>query len=141
MLGEIMKNFQSARRGRKNLLVFVLLLWAVIVSSPSYTQVSAEDQYRQIGGLAGLVDLCFQTRELESVVFKRVGNVFYSNPELGRQMVNLLTLYFAFYDEAQSKQLMWNTTSQSYNRVPWTCSDEDKVTIKAMEDLAVKAWK
>lgn len=136
-----MKKFRSDRRRRINLVVFALLLCSVIVSNPSYAQVSIEDQYRQMGGLAGLVDLCFQTRELESLLFKQVGNVFFSNPELGRQMVNLLTLYFAFYDKAQSERVMWNTGSQSFNTVPFTCSDEDKVRIKSFEDLSVEAMK
>ena len=47
-----------------------------IISTPLYSQGNPEDQYRQMGGIVGLTEMCFGTNDLETVLFQQVGNFF-----------------------------------------------------------------
>ena len=97
----------------KNLMIKTLLLCATIISKPSYSQGNPEDQYRQMGGVVGLTEICFGTKDLETALFQQVGNVFYSSPEMGRVMFELLYVYFESYEVAKSEQVIWNGTQQA----------------------------
>ena len=79
----------------KILTIFYLLAFTKIV----YAQGSAVDQYRQMGGIVGLTETCFKTNNLEIILFKQVGQVFFSQPQMGLMMTQLLTAYF------ESKQI------------------------------------
>ena len=57
-----------------------------IISKSLYSQGNPEDQYRQMGGVVSLTEICFGTKDLETVPFQQVGNVFYTSPEMGRVM-------------------------------------------------------
>ena len=74
----------------KNLIIATLLFCMTIISTPSYSQGNPEDQYRQMGGVVGLTEMCFGTKDLETVLFQQVGNVFYTSPEMGRVVFELL---------------------------------------------------
>ena len=95
----------------KNLLIATSLLCMTIISKPLYSQGNPEDQYRQMGGVVGLTELCFGTKDLETVLFQQIRNVFYTCPEMGRVMFELLYVYFESYEVAKRKSNMeWNTT-------------------------------
>ena len=99
----------------KHYIIGTLLLCITIISKPSYSQGNPEDLYRQMGGVVGLTELCFETKELETALFQQVGNVFYTSPEMGRVMFELLYVYFDSYEVAKSKKVIWNGTQQAYN--------------------------
>ena len=44
-----------------------------------YAQGSAVDQYKQLGGIVGLIEVCLKTNNLEIALFKQVGQVFLVN--------------------------------------------------------------
>ena len=88
----------------KNFMIATLLLCMTIISKPLYSQGNPEDQYRQMGGVVGLTEICFGTKDLETVLFKQIGNVFYSSPEMGRVMFELLYVYFESYEVAISEK-------------------------------------
>ena len=46
----------------KNLIITTLLLCITIISKPLYSQGNPEDQYRQMGGIVGLAEICFETK-------------------------------------------------------------------------------
>ena len=117
----------------KNLIIATLLFCMTIISTPLYSQGNPEDQYRQMGGVVGLTEMCFGTKDLETVLFQQVGNVFYSSPEMGRVMFELLYVYFESYEVAKSEKVIWNGTQQAYNTETFDCSEENKTLIKSFE--------
>ena len=90
----------------KNLIIATLLFCMTIISTPLQSQGNPEDQYRQMGGVVGLTEMCFGTKDLESVLFQQVGNVFYTSPEMGRVMFELLYVYFESYEVAKSEKVI-----------------------------------
>ena len=86
-----------------------------------------------MGGIVGLSELCFETKELATVLFQQVGNVFYTSPEMGRVMFEILYAHFDSYEVAKSKKLRWNGTQQAYNTNTFDCSEENKTPIKSFE--------
>ena len=111
----------------KNLLIATLLLCTTIISTPLYSQGNPEDQYKQMGGVVGLTEMCFGTKDLETVLFQQVGNVFYTSPEMGRVMFELLYVYFESYEVAKSEKVIWNGTQQAYNTNSLDCSEENNL--------------
>ena len=73
----------------KNLIIATLLLCITIICKPVYSQGNPEDQYRQMGGVVGLTEMCFGTKDLETVLFQQVGNVCNTSPDMRRIMFEL----------------------------------------------------
>ena len=121
----------------KNLIIATLLFCITIISKPLYSQGNPEDQYRQMGGVVGLTEICFGTKDLETVLFQQVGNVFYTSPEMGRVMFELLYVYFESYEVAKSEKVIWNGTQQAYNTNTFDCSEENKTLIKSFEQQLI----
>ena len=121
----------------KNLIIATLLLCTTINSTPLYSQGNPEDQYKQMGGVVGLTEMCFGTKDLETVLFQQVGNVFYTSPEMGRVMFELLYVYFESYEVAKSEKVIWNGTQQAYNTNTFDCSEENKTLIKSFEQQLI----
>ncbi len=121
----------------KNLIIATFLFCMTIISTPLYSQGNPEDQYRQMGGVVGLTEVCFGTKDLETVLFQQVGNVFYTSPEMGRVMFELLYVYFESYEVAKSEKVIWNGTQQAYNTNTFDCSEENKTLIKSFEQQLI----
>ena len=121
----------------RNSIIATLLFCTIIISKPLYSQGNPEDQYRQMGGVVGLTELCFGSKDLETALFQQVGNVFYSSPEMGRVMFELLYVYFESYEVAKSEKVIWNGTRQAYNTKTFDCSKENKDLIKSFEEQLI----
>ncbi len=121
----------------KNLMIATFLFCMTVISTPLYSQGNPEDQYRQMGGVVGLTEMCFGTKDLETVLFQQVGNVFYSSPEMGRVMFELLYVYFESYEVGKSEKVIWNGTQQAYNTNTFDCSEENKTLIKSFEQQLI----
>ena len=99
-----------------------------------HAQGSAEDQYKQMGGIAGLTEVCFKTKNLELALFKQIGQLFYTQPEMGQMMFGLLYSYFDAKSVAMEKKVIWNGTTKSYNNKQFNCNNvSDKKLIKQFE--------
>ena len=87
-----------------------------------------------MGGVSGLTEICFKTKNLELTLLKQIGQLFYTQPEMGEMMFGLL---YAFYDAkavAMEKKVLWNGTTQSYNKKQFNCNNAgDKKLIKQFE--------
>ena len=59
---------------------FVIFL---LLSKNVYSQGAASDQYKQMGGVSGLTEICFKTKNLELTLIKQVGQLFNTQPEMG----------------------------------------------------------
>ena len=90
-----------------------------------------------MGGVVGLTELCFGTKDLEILLFQQIGSVFYNNPEMGRVMFELLYAYFDSYEVAKNGQVIWNGTQKAYNTNSFDCSEENKALIKSFEDQLI----
>ena len=75
----------------KNLLIATLLLCMTITSKPLYSQGNPEDQYRQMGGVVGLTEICFGTKDLETVFFNRLEMFFTPVQKWGGLCLNYCT--------------------------------------------------
>ena len=120
-----------------NIIYFKLFPFLVIfffLSKTVYSQGSAADQYKQMGGIVGLTEVCFKTKNLELALFKQVGQLFYTQPEMGQMMFGLLYSYFDAKSVAMEKKVVWNGTTQSYNKKQFDCNNAaDKKLIKQFE--------
>ena len=120
----------------KNILIKLMLLFTfcLIFSKNIYAQGTASDQYKQMGGVTGLTEICFQTKNLELTLLKQIGQLFYTQPEMGEMIFGLL---YDFYDAkavAMEKKVIWNGTTQSYNKKQFDCNNAgDKKLIKQFE--------
>ena len=85
--------------------LFLFFLTLLLLSKNVYAQSAAADQYKQMGGIAGLTEVCFKTKNLELALFKQVGQLFYTQPEMGQMMFGLLYSYFDAKSVAMEKKL------------------------------------
>ena len=114
--------------------LFPFLVIFFLLSKNVYAQGSAADQYKQMGGIAGLTEVCFKTKNLELALFKQIGQLFYTQPEMGEMMFGLLYSYFDSKSVAMEKKVVWNGTTQSYNKKQFDCNNvADKKLIKQFE--------
>ena len=119
----------------KNLRI-ILSIFLLVFSLPKivYAQGAANDQYKQMGGVTGLTEFCFKTKNLELTLLKQIGQLFYTQPEMGEMIFGLL---YDFYDAkavAMEKKVIWNGSSQSYNKKQSDCNNAgDKKLIKQFE--------
>ena len=120
----------------KNLLIKLIPVFVIclIFSKNVYAQDAATNQYKQMGGISGLTELCYKSKNLELTLIKQIGQLFYTQPEMGEMMFGLL---YAFYDAkavAMEKKVVWNGTTQSYNKKQFDCNNAaDKKLIKQFE--------
>ena len=114
--------------------LFPFFLIFFLLSKNVYAQGAAADQYKQMGGIAGLTEVCFKTKNLELTLFKQIGQLFYTQPEMGQMMFGLLYSYFDAKSVAMEKKVVWNGTTQSYNKKQFDCNNAaDKKLIKQFE--------
>ena len=111
-----------------------LFIICLIFSNNVNAQDAATNQYKQMGGITGLTEICFKTKNLELTLIKQIGQLFYTQPEMGEMMFGLL---YAFYDAkavAIEQKVIWNGTTQSYNKKQFDCNNAaDKKLIKQFE--------
>ena len=111
-----------------------LFMICLIFSNNVNAQDAATNQYKQMGGITGLTEICYKTKNLELTLIKQIGQLFYTQPEMGEMMFGLL---YAFYDAkavAMEKKVICNGTTQSYNKKQFDCNNAaDKKLIKQFE--------
>ena len=114
--------------------IFPIFLIFLLFSKNVYAQGAASDQYKQMGGVTGLTEICFKTKNLELTLLKQIGQLFYTQPEMGEMVFSLL---YDFYDAktvAMEKKVIWNGAAQSYNKKQFDCKNAaDKKLIKQFE--------
>ena len=114
----------------------ILSIFLLVFSLPKilYAQGTANDQYKQMGGITGLTEICFKTKNLELTLLKQIGQLFQAQPEMGETIFGLL---YDFYDAkavAMEKKVIWNGTAQSYSKKQFDCNNAaDKKLIKQFE--------
>ena len=119
-------------------LVFIILLLSKNVNA----QGNAVDQYKQIGGVSGLTELCFKSKKLEITLLKQIGEALYTQPEVGEMLFELLYSFFEAKGVAMEKKVIWNGTSQSYNKKQFDCANsKDKKLIKQFENQLMNGLK
>ena len=114
--------------------IFPFFVIFLLLSKNVYAQGAASDQYKQMGGVTGLTEICFKTKNLELTLLKQIGQFFYTQPEMGEMMFGLLYSYFDAKSVAMEKKVVWNGTTQSYNKKQFDCNNAaDKKLIKQFE--------
>ena len=122
--------------------LFLVLLTLSTFSRVVHAQGSAVDQYKQMGGVVGLTEVCLKTNNLEIALFKQVGQVFFSQPQMGLTMTQLLNVYFESKEVAKSKKVIWNGSTQSYNKKTFNCSNKNDLNlIKNFENQLINSLK
>ena len=122
--------------------IIAIIFLFLFLSKTVYAQGAAADQYKQMGGIAGLTEVCFKTKNLELALFKQIGQLFYTQPEMGQMMFGLLYSYFDAKSVAMEKKVVWNGTTQSYNKKQFDCNNAaDKKLIKQFEMQLINGLK
>ena len=114
--------------------IFPFFVIFLLLSKNVYAQGTANDQYKQMGGITGLTEICFKTKNLELTLLKQIGQLFQAQPEMGEMIFGLL---YDFYDAktvAMEKKVIWSGSTQSYNKKQFNCKNAaDKKLIKQFE--------
>ncbi len=114
--------------------IFPFFVIFLLLTKNVCAQGSAEDQYKQMGGISGLSEVCFKTKNLELALFKQIGQLFYTQPEMGEMMFGLLYSYYDAKSVAMENKVIWNGTTQSYNKKQFDCNNaSDTKLIKQFE--------
>ena len=87
------------------------------------------DQYRQMGGVAALAEMCLNQKRLENQLFQSVGMSVFNNPENGRTLFQLMEFYFEGYEAAKQNGVIWNGTQQKYNNKRFSCKSQSDLSI------------
>ena len=120
--------------------LFLVLFTISTISKVVHAQGSAVDQYRQMGGIVGLTETCLKTNNLEIALFKQVGQVFFSQPQMGLTMTQLLNVYFESKEVAKTKKVIWNGSTQSYNKKALNCKNKNDLSlIKNFENQMISS--
>ena len=82
-----------------------------------------------MGGIVGLTEICLKTNNLEIALFKQVGLSFFSQPQMGLTMTQLLNVYFESKEVAKAKKVIWNGSTQSYNEKPLSCKNKNDLNL------------
>ncbi len=105
-----------------------------ILFSNNINAQDATNQYKQMGGIAGLTEVCFKTKNLELTLSKLVGETLYNQPETLEIIFPLLYSFFEAKGVGMEKKVIWNSTTQSYNKKQFDCNNSaDKKLIKQFE--------
>ena len=112
----------------KKLTIFIWLSLS-LGSSSVFAQGKMPDQYRQMGGIAALAESCFNTKRLETTLFKTVGKTLYNNPAIGRTLYQLMAFYFEGYAMGAQKRVVWNGSLQKYNEKTFNCRSQSDASI------------
>ena len=114
--------------------IFPFFVIFLLLSKNVYAQGAASDQYKQMGGVSGLTEICFKTKNLELTLIKQIGQLFYTQPEIGEMIFGLLYDFYDAKQVAMEKKVIWNGTAQSYNKKQFNCNNAgDKKLIKQFE--------
>ena len=114
--------------------IFPIFLFFLLLSKNVYAQGAASDQYKQMGGVSGLTEICFKTKNLELTLIKQIGQLFYTQPEMGEMIFGLLYDFYDAKQVAMEKKNIWNGTAKSYNKKQFDCNNAgDKKLIKQFE--------
>ena len=114
--------------------IFPFFVIFVLFTKNVYAQDSVNDQYKQMGGVTGLTEICFKTKNLELTLLKQIGQLFYTQPEMGEMIFGLLYDFYDAKQVAMEKKVIWNGTAQSYNKKQFNCNNAgDKKLIKQFE--------
>ena len=54
--------------------IFPFFVIFLLLSKNVYAQDAASDQYKQMGGVTGLTEICFKTKNLELTLLKQIGH-------------------------------------------------------------------
>ena len=91
-------------------------------------------------GIVGLTEVCLKTNNLEIAIFKQVGQVFFSQPQMGLMMSQLLNAYFESKQVAKTKKVIWNGSTQSYSKKSFFCNNQnDLKLIKNFESQMINS--
>ena len=119
----------------KNIFIKISFVFVIFLLSKNVNaQGDAVDQYKQMGGVSGLTEICFETKKLEITLLKQIGEALYTQPEIGEMLFGLLYAFFEAKEVAMERKVIWNGTSQSFNKKQFDCKNaEDKKLIKQFE--------
>ena len=112
----------------KKLTIFIWLSLS-LGSSSVFAQGKMPYQYRQMGGIAALAESCFNTKRLETTLFKTVGKTLYNNPAIGRTLYQLMAFYFEGYAMGAQKRVVWNGSLQKNNEKTCNCRSQSDASI------------
>ena len=84
----------------------------------------------------------FKTNNLEIALFKQVGQVFFCQPQMGLTMTQLLNVYFESKEVSKAKKVIWDGSTQSYNKKALSCKNKyDLNLIKNFENQMINSLK
>jgi hypothetical protein len=100
---------------------------------------SLSDQYKQMGSIAGLAELCYGSRRIPEFINPRIKQLVRTGQLDGDVATVLIAKYHEAYKHAIVEMTVWIGTQQSYGKKPFDCkSGPDVAGIRQMEDIILR---
>jgi hypothetical protein len=133
------KQIQGKIRGDEimKMAPFFALALALLVTDVA-AQGTPSDQYKQMGGVAGLAETCYGSTKIRDKLAGLVDAAVKNDPSIKGMMDQLVKSYNDAYYKATKDKVMWIGTTQQYNRKPYSCQvQEDVNVIRGMEQTVL----
>ncbi len=115
-------------------LKFSISILVLSLSKIVYAQGNFNDQYKQMGGIAGLSELCFKSKKIEPILSRQIGQLLYDQPESFETIIFLMFDYWDAKNKAITDNVIWNGKAKAYNKKKFSCKNKaDKELIKNFE--------
>ncbi len=124
---------------RRSWMVLMALASVGGIAAPAYSQGTAEDQYKQMGGLAAIAKACYGSKAIPNKLSALARASVAKNPEIKDTLNALLGEYNAAFQKAGVDHRIWNGSQQDFGVRAYNCSNaEDMADIKRFEDLILQ---
>lgn len=100
---------------------------------------SLSDQYKQMGSIAAVAELCLQSQAIPEALHRAMAAAERKDPRTAPLLRSLVEDYNAAYRHAAQHQTLWNGTQQAYGQVPLDCTNaEDRAQVQGFETLILQ---
>lgn len=111
----------------------------ILIATTAYSAGSLVDQYKQMGSVAGLAEICYGSTKIPESLSRTVEKALEKNPEIAETMKALISEYDGAYKFSGINNKIWNGTLQSYSE-PFTCTvAKDEQMIRALESKIIES--
>lgn len=118
---------------------------AFLISScdaPPALQKAQIDEYKQMGSIAALAELCLESTALPDTLQQKLEEAADKNPEAVDTLNSAIEVYTEAYEYGLDNRRIWNGTKQQYNEATFDCAKaEDVSQIQTFESQVLAALK
>lgn len=123
----------------RGLISFTAALTAAALSLTAQAAGSLNDQYKQMGSIAAVAELCLNSKAIPDALGQAIATAERKDPRAAPLLRSLIEDYNAAYVYAAQHQTIWNGTQQAYSQAPIDCANaDDRAQVQGFETLILQ---